>query len=201
MSKPLTHAHQNAILARFSWTAEGMIRVRATHNSEPLLRLAGIPNPVTLEYYNVPVMRDSKGFLIVDTNETAIRKPVSDSDDSLFEAGGLFAGERDKSPKSLQSDFVRQIAKGFGIQPLSARAESLAPEIASLCELTCTRTFEITTGPQSKVRVQIIAFEDQALPSPGEREQWGPKKPTDTDIRAAAAAMHMARELSHFEQI
>lgn len=188
MNKMLSHAQQSAILSHYPYAAGGeKVRVPCTHRTKPLLSLAGIREPRTLETYSVPVKRDGKGFLVVDTEAAGKRAPVSDSDDDLFETGGIFAQD---SPRG---------ECGSAAVPVPLVPPS--PELAALCELPATRTYEIKTGSHSKIRVQVIAFEDEALPSPGEREKWCPRKPTDTDVHAAISALHMSRELRNYEQL
>lgn len=186
----LSHAQQSAILNHYPYAADGVkVRVPCTHRTKPLLSLAGIRDPRTLETYSVPVKKDPKGFLIVDTETTEKRPPVSDSDDDLFGEGGIFAGDPPLG-ESVGGDLLR-----------SKTSAVPREELAELCEIPRTRIFEIPTGPHSKVRVQVIGFEDGALPSPGEREQWSPRKPTDSDVHAAISALHMSRELRNYEQL
>lgn len=207
MSK-LNHAQQNAILSRYSWTTDGKVRVRSMHRSDPLLRMAGIADPVALEYYNLPVVRDGKGFLILDLVESSKRTPVSDSDESLFEAGGLFASDVqpggkqpvDPNHEKMVFDSTGKVA-GVAIYAVSLRSEKPAVDTTELGEFVATRTFEIPTGPHSKVRVMVIGYEDESLPSPGEPERWKPRNPTDTDVRAAVSALHMSRRLGDYEKI
>ena len=198
----ISHAQQHAIFSKYSWTTEGRIRVRATHSSEPLLKLAGVRNPVALEYYNLPAKRDLRGFLVLDEDERAQRPPVTDSDASLFEPGGLFS--RQAHDQGTDPDHEREIRDASG-KVVAVQRYHVAPdterELAALCELPATRTFEIPTGPHSKIRVQVIAFEDESLPAPIERERWTPSKPTDVQIHAAVSALHLSRRLADLEQI
>lgn len=187
MSKPLTAAAQSAILSQFPWLANGKVRVTCTHRTEHLLKKAGIGDPKALEYYDLSVRRDESGFLTLNPY-CAKQNRAETSDASLFEPGGLFAG--DDPPEHL---------------PIPTRAVSLPDsaraELSVLCELPATRTFEIPTGPNSKIRVQVIAFEDESLPSPNEREIWKPSKPTDTQIHAAVSALYLSRRLADLEQL
>lgn len=190
MSKPLTSACQNAILSQYQWTPSGKIRVQCTHRTEPLLRKAGVHRPKPFEFYEVKVRRNEAGFLVL--NHYAEKTPlIESSDDSLFAPGGIFAGET--PPPAAPTNIL----------PLPRREipPEIAPELANLCEIPATRTFEIPTGPHSKIRIQIIAFEDESLPAPNERERWTPHKPSAPQIHAAIAALHMARDLAHFEQL
>lgn len=200
----ISHAQQHAIFSKYSWTTEGRIRVRATHSSEPLLKLAGVRHPIALEYYNLPAKRDLRGFLILDEEESAKRPPATDSDACLFEPGGLFCGQQ-AADQRTDPHHERQIQDSSGKTVAVARLHAIqpdaAPELAALCELPATRTFEIPTGIETKIRVQIIAFEDESLPAPNERERWTPSKPTDVQIHAALAALHHTRRLTELEQL
>lgn len=182
MSKPLTAAAQSAILSQFPWLPNGKVRVTATHRTDPLLRKAGVAEPKPLESYEISVRRDEAGFLVINPYSS---RPVAAADDVLFERGGIFADDQRLALTTVKPRL-----------PESARAE-----LATLCELPATRTFEISTGPQSRIRVQVIAFEDESLPSPSERERWIPAKPTDSQIRAAVAALHITRRLADLEQL
>lgn len=183
MSNPLTAAAQSAILSQFPWLPNGKVRVTCTHRTEPLLRKAGVAAPRPLEAYEVDVRRDEAGFLVINPYAS---RPVAASDDALFERGGIFA---DDQRLPLSAAITPRL-------PEPARAE-----LATLCELPATRTFEIATGPQSKIRVQVIAFEDDSLPSPSERETWKPAKPTDSQLREAVTALHLSRRLADLEQL
>lgn len=193
MSKPLTAAAMSAILNPLEWRDDGTKRVQCTHRTEALLRKAGVPDPKPLEHYDVKVRRDEKGFLVI--NPSAGKAPLIEAgDDSLFEAGGLFAGEQAPvDAGAIQAEISRN------------RAVRIAPdaveEMERMCEFTRTRTFEVSIDPHTKVRVQVVAFEDQALPSPNERERWMPQKASNVQIHAAVSALHMARDLGHFENI
>jgi hypothetical protein len=184
----LSRAQQHAIFSRFSWTTDGRIRVKCTHSTEVLLKLAGVHNPTPFEYYALPAKRDLSGFIVLD-REAAHVPPVAESDDSLFEPGGLFVKD---APPVVDRLPALPVA-------LSERSE-IAPELAALAELPCTRSFEINAGPQRKFRVLVIAFEDHALPSPNEREQWLPAKPADAEIREACAAL-LHNRLQPFEKL
>lgn len=199
MSKSLTAASQSAILGKFPWEGSKK-RVTCTMHTEALLRKAGVSDPKPLQHYDVSVKRDDAGFLVLDTHAGKAGL-VENGDDSLYEPGGLFAGEL--PPVNVISLKEQIAANKPGLARAlteTARAE-IAPELAQLCELTCTRTFEISTGPHTKVRVQVVGFEDESLPSPNEREKWAPRTPSDVQTHAAIAALHMARQLSHFEQL
>jgi hypothetical protein len=181
MSKPLTAAAQSAILSQFPWLPNGKVRVTCTHRTEHLLRKAGVAAPRPLEGYEVDVRRDEAGFLVINPYSS---RPVAASDDVLFERGGIFADDQ----------------RGF-IAPAKSRPGPPLAEIAHLGELPATRTFEIPTGPQSKIRVQVIAYEDESLPSPSERERWKPAKPSDSQLREAVTALHLSRRLADLEQL
>lgn len=178
----LTPAAESAILSQFPWLPNGKVRVTCTIRSEALLRKAGIDHPKPLESYDLNVRRDESGFLTL--NPYCRQTLVESSDDSLFERGGLFAGESPiPRPPIAPSD-------------ISARAE-----LATLREMPCTRTFEITIGSHEKIRVQVVGFVDSSLPSPSEVEKWHPKKPTNTDVHAAVSALYMSRHLPELEQV
>ncbi|MES2923714.1 MAG: hypothetical protein V4819_19320 [Verrucomicrobiota bacterium] len=194
MSKPLTHVMQHAILSKCLWSGEGKMRVQCTHRTEPLLRKAGVHDPKPLQEYEIKVRREESGLLVI--NPYAGKAPIVEtSDDSLFEAGGLFAGD---PPAGAVNVIDLQAAVAANRPQIQA---ALAPEMAELCQMTRTRTFEVTTDSHQKIRVQVIAFDDEALPSPGEREKWTPRKASNVQIHAAIAALHMARDLAHFEQV
>lgn len=184
----LSHAQQHAIFSRFSWTTDGRIRVKCTHSTESLLKLAGVHNPIPFEYYAIAATRDLRGFIIFD-RETTHAPPVAESDDSLFEPGGLFVKDAAARVDRLPD---------LPVAP-SARSE-IAPELAALAEIPCTRSFEINAGPQRKFRLLVIAFEDHGISSPNEREQWLPAKPADAEVREACAAL-LHNRLQPFEQL
>lgn len=195
MSKPLSPAAESAMLSHFPWTPEGKIRLSCTLRTEPLLRKAGVRDPKPLESYDVPVRRMENGFLAINPyHRSAVRPPIENSNESLFETGGIFAN--DSAPE--EADQINLLKRAF---PLHAMPDSARAELSALCEIPCTRTFEIPTGPQSKIRVQVIAFDDEALPSPNERECWKPSKPTNTQIHAAVYALYLSRRLADLEQL
>ena len=189
MSKHLSAAAVSAILSKGKWRGSDKIRLTCTHRNAPVLRLAGLGEPIPFLEYDVPVKRDAAGLLVIDRAPHALRSvpvPVK-NDDSLFAAGGIFAGE------GVSEDMQTAIA--------AVEREDLAPHLAEFCEFSKTRTFEIAVDSHQKVRVQVIAFDDESLPAPSEPEKWVPRKPSDAQIHAAIAALHMARDLKHFEQI
>ncbi|MEO5712592.1 MAG: hypothetical protein ABIT37_03815 [Luteolibacter sp.] len=186
MSHKLTPARQNAILSHCNWTGQSSVRVQSTLKTEPLLRSAGVSHPRALEWYPVPVRRDNSGFLVID-HDAGKHAPQSEGNDELYQAGGLFAGEKPPA-ETIEQTAPVNFPKGL-------------PFFAELRETLNARRFEITTGPHTRIRVEIVAFEDKSLPSPSESEQWIPQEPTNTEVHAAVSALYMARELSHFEKI
>lgn len=56
------------------------------------------------------------------------------------------------------------------------------------------------TSCDTKVRVVVLALDDVALPCPLEPERWGYRRATDPEVHGAIAALHMARELGHYEK-
>lgn len=197
MSKPLSAAAVSAILSHGKWQGSDKIRLTCTHRTEPVLRKAGVLDPKPLEEYDVPVKREG-GLIVIDRDRHHF-PPAPAGDASLFEPGGLFAG--DPSPVDaggIQSAIAATrdaFHAAINADPETGAAFDL------LCEISRTRTFEIPTGPQSKIRVQILAFEDESLPSPNERDRWVPRKPSNVDCHAAVAALRMARDLSNLEQL
>lgn len=173
MSHQLTPAKQNSILSQCQWTPNGKVRVQCSHHTMGVLQLAGVMHPRPLEYYDVAVKRDRAGFLTVDceTHQDAAAECMGE----LFRAGGLLAGLADTAPEILDNKQAASEVRGF------------------LEKLRATRDFEIRTGPHSKVIVSLIGYVDESLPSPGEVEQWKPKRPTNTDVFAACHALAMHR--------
>jgi hypothetical protein len=181
MSHKLTPARQNEIFSRCQWSPDGSrVRVSSTHRTDPLLRAAGVSHPRPLQTYLVKVRRDTSGFLVIDHDN---HPPQSESDDAdLFAPGGLFAGE---SPNPGAGAFPVQIPIGF---------------FEELRETVRIRRFEILTTERTRIRVEVLAYEDLSLPSPCEPEQWRSREVTDTEIHAAVSVLHMAREISRFER-
>lgn len=164
MSKILpTAASQSAILNHFPWLPNGKKLVNCTVRSEPLLRKAGVLQPIPLEDYEVSVRRDEAGFLVLNPYA-----PAQLTARRVLTAHRVVAADR------------------------AARAD-LAPELDALSELARTRTFELMFDSHSKVRIQVMAYEDVSLPSPNELEDWRPRKPCDAQVIAAVAAMHHGR--------
>lgn len=190
MSHKLTAARQNALLSHCAWIDSSCVRMQATLKTEPILRYAGVSHPRVLEWYSVPVKRDNSGFLVID-HDGKKHAPQSESTDELYELGGIFAGEDAGNVDAEHAEKTK----------VASIPEELEPEMDALCELTKTRTFEIQTGPDSRVRIQIISFEDVSLPSPNEREKWKPRKTINAEVHAAIAALHSCRLLSHYEQL
>lgn len=189
MSKHLSAAAVSAILSKGKWIGSDKISLTCTFRNAPVLRLAGLGEPIPFLEYYVSVKRNDAGMLVIDRAPHALRSvpvPVI-NDDSLFAAGGIFAGE------AVSADMQTAIA--------AVEREDLAPQLAEFCEFSKTRTFEIAVDSHQKVRVQVIAFDDESLPAPSEREKWVPRKPSAAQIHAAIAALHMARDLKHFEQL
>lgn len=190
MAQKLTPARQNAILGKCSWEPDSRrVRVLATHHTEPLLRLAGIARPRALEHYLIPVCRDSSGFLVIDTDARA--EPASHGE--LFAKGGIFSGMSQEEISATPFDLP---------QLTEAQRQLVHGSLAETKALIAGhgRRFEVATGPTSKVRILVIALDDQSLPSPGERELWEARDPNDTDVIAAAHALALAKELAHYER-
>jgi hypothetical protein len=182
----LSPATVSSILSHGTWQGSDKVRIVSTLRNDPVLRKAGVHDPRPLESYDVPVKRDARGLLVID-HDAHTPPPVAASDDSLFESGGLFANQ--DRPNVV--DFI----------PAASVSDEIQPVLDALCEIPATRTFEITIDSHRKIRVQVCGFEDQALPSPSEPERWKPRKPSNVDVHAAISALHMARELAHFEQL
>jgi hypothetical protein len=190
MAHKLTPARQNALLGKCSWEPDSRrVRVLATHHTEPLLRLAGIDRPRALEHYLIPVCRDASGFLVIDMDARA--EPASHGE--LFDQGGIFAGmPQEENPE----DFC-------GLPQLTeAQRQQIDGSLSETRAILAGRgrRFEVATGPTSKVRILVIALDDQSLPSPGERERWEARDPNDTDVIAAAHALALAKDLTHYER-
>lgn len=180
MAHKLTPARQNEILGRCNWNADGTVQVQCTLRTEPLLRLAGIDHPRVLETYALAVFRDTSGFLVIDREKAA----AAAEEESLYGPGGLFAGmERDPAPEKHPGP--PQINPDFFVDWHNAIR---------------SRRFEIRTGDRSKVRIEILSYDDKSLPSPLEREQWESREPTDADVHAAISALARGRDLKHFER-
>jgi hypothetical protein len=199
-SQHLSAASISSILSHGTWQGSDTVRLTCTHRTAPVLRKAGVSDPVPLEEYEVPVTRCARGLLGIDHERLAKNHfpPAPAGDASLFIPGGIFAGDS-KSPVDAGGirENILQFRPGFQ----AALAADAEPELAALCEIPATRTFEITIDSHRKLRVQVCGFEDQALPSPSEPERWKPCKPSNVDVHAAVSALYMARDLRHFEQL
>jgi hypothetical protein len=188
MSKPLSPAAVSAILGDGQWIGSDRVRLRCTHRTDPVLRKAGVLAPVPLEDYVIPVRRDH-GLLVID-REAHPAAPSAIGEDSLFEPGGIFAGETPPAPNhSLRSE-INLID-----------SPEIAAELRALAEIPATRSFQIPVHPQSRIRILICAFDDESFPSPCEPEQWQPRRPSDAEVHAAVSALHMVRRLPDLEQI
>lgn len=181
MKHVLTPAKQNAMLSTCEWVGDSKVRVVCTHRTEPLLRAAGLHSVRPMESYVVPVLRDKSGFLVLDHE----RRAAADCPGELFEPGGLLQGLNLHAGGEVEVHPAPEDFAGF-FQETKAGIRA--------------RRFEVSTGPSSKVRVLIVALDDKALPSPGERELWEAREPSDTDIYAATHALALARNLKHHER-
>lgn len=189
MSHQLSPARQNALLSKCSWEGQ-RVRVACTHHTEPILRLAGISKPRPCETYLVPATRDKSGFLVVDTEARAESADIGE----LFHRGGLLEG-------------LQEINQGpITILPTDSMRVETVPDAAGMVEETKAlihghgRRFEVSTGPHSKIRLLIIAMDDEALPSPNERELWTSRNPTDTEVAEAARVLIVTPNLAYFER-
>jgi len=182
MSHKLTPAKQNDILSRAFWTPDGRVRLQCTHRTEPLLRAAGVSHPRPLETYPVSVRRDSSGFLVIDHDAHA---PQTESDAHLYDPGGLFAGSAPPAPAAAQATQRTEIPPAFALE---------------LREALRIRRFEIPTGDSTRVRIEVLTYQDKAMPAPMEPEQWKSREPSDAEIIAAAHALMLSRQLAHYEK-
>lgn len=184
MSHKLTPARQSALLSRYHYLDNNRLRVQCVLATEPLLKLAGVHHPQPFEFYPIPVRRDESGFLVIETAPCA---PQSESDSELFAPGGIFAGS--VQPEGRRTSNITD-----------HRAEIPLQFFSELRETMRVRRFEIATGPHSKVRVEIVAFDDHALPSPMEPERWKPRDAADKEVREVAQALALAPSLPSLER-
>ncbi len=186
MAHKLSPAKQNAMLAKCAWEpGSSRLRVTCTHNTAPLLRMAGISCPRPCETYLVPAIRDQSGFLVVDTEARAASAEMGE----LFKSGGLLHGiDQNGHFAILQGDDSMRVENAGMIEETKALIHGHG------------RRFEVSTGPHSKIRLLIIAMDDEALPSPSERELWTSRNPTDREVVEAAHALVVASSLDHFRR-
>ena len=181
MTKFLSVTKMHEILSQCEWTPGGKLRVLCTHKTQELIEQSGVYEPRALTYYEVDVRRDEEGFLVLNPFH---KRPVSlrtVPDDSLF------AGASD-APAALPA-------------ALPAAPTEVAEELDLLTMIARMRTFEIAVDCHRRIRVEVVALEDESLPSPNERERWKIRKASDVDIHAAISALYMSRQIAGFERI
>jgi hypothetical protein len=61
------------------------------------------------------------------------------------------------------------------------------------------RLFRVSLADDRRIVISILAEEDHSLPSPGEREDWQPCRPSHAEIRAALTALHCTPDLARHE--
>lgn len=169
----LTPARQSAILEKFQFAGDDLVRVQALAGTMELLRMSGVCDPMPFQHYFVRVCRDRVGFLIVDKRKHA--KLGMDEGDELFDVGGLLAGEKPGPP-----------------------AEETAVEVppnffTDLKTAIQVRRFEVLTGPTSKVRFEIVAYDAE------DSGEWKPREASDRDSQAGLHALVLGRDLKRYE--
>jgi hypothetical protein len=61
------------------------------------------------------------------------------------------------------------------------------------------RLFRVSLADDRRIVISITAEEDHSLPSPGEKEDWQPCRPSHAEIRAALTALHCSTDLARHE--
>lgn len=61
------------------------------------------------------------------------------------------------------------------------------------------RLFRVSLADDRRIVISIMAEEDHSLPSPGEKEDWQPCRPSHAEIRAALTALHCSPDLARHE--
>ena len=68
-----------------------------------------------------------------------------------------------------------------------------------MSEIPAARLFRVHLADDRRVILTITAEEDHSLPSPGERPDWQPYRPSHAEIRAALATLHCSTDLVRHE--
>jgi hypothetical protein len=61
------------------------------------------------------------------------------------------------------------------------------------------RLFRVSLAEDRRIVIAILAEEDHAIPSPGEREDWQPCRLGYAEIRAALTVLHCSTDLARYE--
>lgn len=223
MSKPLPVRYQDEILRRYEVLRRGVLRVQCVKATEPLLKAAGVVEPVPFQFYEVPAKLIYGGTKLVLASDAAPGVPVEVPAEP-FESGtfdefgpceesgqGPGAGVQEEEdapagPEDLaELHRVKEaIKEGKPWAPAAARvweqAAAVEHDKSVVAPAPARRVFEIPIRGEMKARVTVEVFEDDRLPSPGELPKWVPcSKVEDIEVWAAARALSEAREVTDFE--
>ena len=136
------------------------------------------------------------------TGDGQVRVQAVHATDGLLRAAGV------KQPRAFEwylLDVERNV-QGLLVLDRTRRVARLAAE---QCEAFAAaeagnsagwRSFEVQTGPDSRVRVEVLAQDDLALPSPCEPELWRDRRATNAEVYSAVHALALEREIERLER-